>query len=434
MMKNKSIFLKSTLILLFGSLVTKSLGFIIRVVFTRMIGEGAISLYGIIMPTYSLVISLTQLGLPVAVSTLVARETKSGRKIVYSILPIIIILNLIMILLLVFGAKYISNNLLNVETAYYPIICIAAVLPFISVSSILRGYFFGKQKMLPHTMSNIIEQLTRLIVMVVFLPKFIADGDTKAVCAFILLSIISEFVSIIVFLLYLPKGFKIHIKDLKPDLSTTREVLSLCLPTVGGRLFGNLAYFFEPVILIYILKTVGYSVEYITNQYGVYNAYVIPLLVIPSFIIQSISTALVPEISKSYQTRNIKNIRRKLKKSLLVCLLLGVICNTFVFIFARPLLRLVYNTQSGLNYVRTLALFFILYNFEGPLASSLQALGKSNLAFRSTTIGIIIKLIVMSLISFMRVGIYGLIISEIVNIIFVVLLDYIFLNKEIQKI
>lgn len=429
----KSLFFKSAFILLIGSLVTRTLGFLIRIIFTRIIGSAGINLYSLVMPTYSLVISLTQLGLPMAISTIVARGTKSGKKIVISVVPIILLLNISMMIGIIFSAKFIACTLLDEPLAVYPIMAMAFILPFISVSSILRGYFFGKQKMMPHTISNIIEQIARFIIIILFLPKIVEISPVYGVSAFILLSIISEFISIVVFLFYLPKNFTIEKKDLKPDLKTTREVMSLSLPTVGGRIIGNVAYFFEPIILTYVMKAVGYSNSFIVSEYGIYNAYVIPLLVIPSFIVQAISTALIPEISRSFEKRDSKNIHKRLKQSLVLCLILGLVTNVFVFLFPEFLLRVVYDTSSGIDYIRILAIFFILYNFEGPLSSTLQALGKTKEAFRATTIGVLIKTVSIAVFSLFKIGLYGLVIGEILDILFVVGINYKNIKKVLKK-
>lgn len=429
-MKEKSLFFKSAFILLIGSLVTRVLGFFIRIVFTRIIGSDGINLYSLVMPTYSLVIALTQLGLPVAISTVVARGEKRGKKIITSIVPIVLILNILMMTIIIFSSRFIATTLLDNADATYPIMAMSLILPFISISSILRGYFFGRQKMMPHTMSNIIEQITRLAIMLIFLPKLITKGAVYAISGFILLSIISETVSIIIFLLYLPKGFTISKKDLKPDLKTTKEITDLCIPTVGGRIIGNIAYFFEPVILTYVLKLVGYSNYFIISEYGIYNAYVLPMLMIPSFIIQAVSTALIPEISKSYAKKDIKMVKKRLKQSILLTLILGIITNTLVFLNPEFLLNLVYKTNNGGNYIRILAFFFILYNLEGPLSSTLQALGKTKLAFRATTVGVLVKTISIALFSLLNIGLYGLVIGEILDIMCIVLINY----RNIKKV
>lgn len=428
----KNLFFKSAFILLVGSMATKVLGFLIRIIFTRIIGQKGISLYSLVMPTYSLLIALTGLGLPMAISTLVARGSTRGKKVFFSVLPITIILNLCMMIIIIFSSNFIASTLLDEPSAKYPIMSMAFILPFISISSILRGYFFGKQKMFPHTMSNIIEQIARLLIIVLFLPKLAALGPIYGVSGFILLSIISEVISIIIFLLFLPKNFSIQMSDVLPDLATTREILNLAIPTVGGRIFGNIAYFFEPIILTYALKFVSYTNEFITSEYGIYNAYVIPLLVIPSFIVQAISTALVPEVSRAYAKDDYKIIRRRLKQSLLISLFLGLITNTFVFLFPEFLLKMIYNTTAGVTYIKVLAPIFIIYNLEGPLSSTLQALGSTGAAFRTTMVGVTIKTICLALLSFTKIGLYGLVIGEILDILAVVSLN-IYKLKKILK-
>lgn len=426
----KSLFFKSTLILLVGSILTRALGFLIRIVFTRIIGSDGINLYSLIMPTYSLVIALTQLGLPMAISTIVARGTKRGKKILFSVVPIVLILNLSMMIILLFSAKFIASVLLDNPSATIPIMSMAFILPFISISSILRGYFFGKQKMLPHTVSNVLEQMARLIIIVLFLPKLARLGAVYGVCGFILLSIISEFLSIVIFLFYAPKNFTITKSDFKPDLETAKEVLGLCLPTVGGRLFGNITYFFEPVILTYILKLVGYNSDFIVGEYGIYNAYVIPLLIMPAFVVQAISTALIPEISKSYEKNDFQTVRKRLKQSLVLTFVLGTVTNVFVFLFPEMLLNVLYGTSEGIAYIKILAFAFILYNLEGPLSSTLQAIGETGLAFKATTIGACIKTVSLALFSLLRIGLYGLVIGEILDIVFVVIFNV----KNIKKL
>ena len=135
-MKNK--FLKSTFILLIGGIITKILAFVIRIYFTRVIGKG-IEIYSLIMPTYSMLITITQLGFPLAISTIVAKEVKRGKRIASSIIPVSILLNLILILILLFSSKFLAINLLHNKDAYYPLIAIGLVLPFISLASTSYG-------------------------------------------------------------------------------------------------------------------------------------------------------------------------------------------------------------------------------------------------------------------------------------------------------
>ena len=401
-MKNK--FIKSTLILIIGALFTKLLGFIIRIVFTRSVSQDVINLYSIIMPTYSLLITLAQLGLPLAISNVIAKEKNNSKKVLFSIIPVSLIINIILITIIFLIAPFISNTLLHNKDTYYPIISIAFILPFISLSSIIRGYFFGKQKMMPHTISNIIEQLFRLILIIIILPHILKYGTVFTVTIYILLNIISEIISIIIFLIFAPKNFIIKRNDLYPDITLIKDILSIAIPTTSSRIIGNIGYFFEPIILTYTLSLIGYSNKFILNEYGIYNAYVLPMLTIPSFFILALNTSLVPEISKNKNNKLI--IIKRLKQSILFSLLIGIISNTIVFLYTKEILNIVFKTSKGINYIKFLAPFFIMLYLEGPLSSILQALNYAKYTMNVTIITTIIKLITLFIFSLLHIGLH----------------------------
>ena len=425
-MKNK--FFKSTLILMIGSLLTKLLGFIIKIIFTRTVSQDDINLHSIIMPTYSLLITLASLGLPLAISNLIAENKKSSKSILFSIIPTSLIINLVLIIIIFISAPFIANNLLNHPEAYYPIISIAFVLPFVSLSSIIRGYFFGKQKMLPHSISNIIEQVFRLLIIIILLPKLLKYGTVVTVSAYILFNILSEIISIIVFLFFAPKNFCIKKEDLKPDINVVKDVLSIAIPTTSSRIIGNIGYFFEPIILTLALSLVGYSNNFILTEYGIYNAYVLSLLTIPSFFIIALNTSLVPEISKNKDNK--KMIIRRLKQSIILSLIIGIISNVFVYVFTEELLMIIFKTTNGVEYIKFLAPFFVFLYLEGPLSSCLQALNYAKYTMKVTIITSIIKIVSLFFFSLLRIGFYGLLISEVINIFLVVYLN----AKKIVKI
>ena len=415
-MKNK--FIKSTLILIIGALFTKILGFIIKIIFTRTVTTEAINLYSIILPTYSLLTTIAQLSFPLAISNLIAENKKNSKKILFSIIPISLLINIILIIIIFLIAPIISNNLLNNKETYYPIISIAFILPFVSLSSIIRGYFFGKQKMFPHTLSNIIEQLFRLLLIILVIPKILKYGTVLTVSIYILLNILSEIISIIVFLIFAPKNFVINKKDLVPDIKIVKDILGIAIPTTSSRIIGNIGYFFEPIILTLTLTKIGYSNQYVLNEYGIYNAYVLPLLTIPSFFILALNTSLIPEISKYRNNKTI--IKKRLKQSIIFTFILGLVSNTIVYIFTGELLKIVFNTDKGIDYIRFLAPFFVFLYLEGPLSSTLQALNYAKYTMKVTIITTIIKIITLFIFSLMHIGLYGLIISEIINIFLVI--------------
>lgn len=428
-MKNK--FLQATFILMIGGLITKLLGFAIRIIYTRMVGSDAINLYSLVMPTYSLLLTIATLSLPVVISKLISEQKTKSIKIISSATIITLILNSIVIILIYFTKDFIAGTLLNDKRASVLLMSMALTFPFVSISSILKGYFYGKQKMIPHTISNIIEQIVRVILIFLIIPTLVNKGIVYSVMGLILISIASELASILTFLFFLPKKFKIAKNDLKPDRKTAKEILSISVPTVSGRLIGNIGFFFEPILLTNILLFAGYSMDFILNEYGAYNAYTISLLAMPSFFISAISSSLLPEISKYFYHKNIEMVKRRLKQAVILSFIVGGIASAFIYLFRVPLLSSLYNTTKGSEYIEILAPFFVLFYLEGPLQSVLQAIGKAKTSMFITMAAVTVKLVTMSVLSLCHIGMYSLVIAEIIDIFIIVILCVKAIRKEL---
>ncbi len=426
----KNLFIKSTLILILSGFLTKILGFIIKVIYTRIIGEYGISLYSIAVPTYSLLLTIATLAIPISISKLVSENKGRSIRILTSAAFLIISINLVLVFVIFLTKDFLSVNLLKEPKASPIIMAFALTLPFVSISSVLKGYFAGKQNMVPHATSNIIEQIVRLIIILVVLPILKKKSDMLAILGLILLTIISEISSIIVFLFFLPKKINFNTKIL-PSKKITKDILDISIPTVSGRIIGNIGYFFEPIILTNLLLFSGYNNSYILSEYGAYNAYSLALLTMPSFFIGAIATSLLPEISKFNGNNNLKMVKRRIHQSIIFSLIIGIFFSLLIFIFRDKLLFSLYNTTKGSDYIKVLAPFFVLFYLEGVLTSSLQALGYAKVTMNITLYGVIIKLFIMAILSLCHIGIYSLVIAEIINIFFVVFFNFKHLKKYI---
>lgn len=429
-MKNK--FLKSTIILLVGGFITKIIGLIIKVITTRTIGIEGISLLSLINPTYSLLISLANFNILVSTSKRISSNI-SPKKVIINSCYIMFFLNVFLISFMLLTTRFISTTLLQSEKAYYPLIACTISLPFISLGYIVKGYFYGKQNVAPHMISNTLEQTLRLFMISCILPKIIPYGNVVTITILILLNVLSESFSVIVLLLFIPKKAKIHREDLKFDQSESKEILNISVPSISGRLLGNVGFFLEPIILTRVLTFTGSTLTYITTEYGIYNAYVIGTLLFPSFIISAISNALLPEISKHQANNNHELIKKRIKESLAYSLIIGLICTILVFCSAKPLLNLLYKTNEGVTYIKILAPFFILYYLEGPLCSILTGLDKVKTCTVISTTGIAIKLLTMIILGLLNFRIYSLIIAEMIDIIYVTSLNYLAVKKSLSK-
>lgn len=415
-------FLTSTFILILSGMATKVLGLIIKIIFTRIVGTTTISLYTIVMPTYSLILTISTLAMPTTISKLIAQ--KNDTKVLNTATIIILFINAIIIIAMFIFSPFIANNLLKEPDAHPLLIAMSFTLPFASIACILKGYYYGKQQMIPHVVSNTVEQIIRLILVITIMPKLIKISYVHAATGLILTSFFTELASVLVFLGFMKKNDIINIAKIRYESKDAKDILSLSVPSVASRIIGNICYFFEPIILTNCLLKTGFSNNYILMQYGAYNAYAISTLTIPSFFITAIASALIPEISKFLEQRNYYLVKKRLRQAFTFTFIIGLTFTFIIFIFRNELLMFLYNTTLGTDFIRLLAPFFILFYLEAIFASFMQAIGKSKITFKITIITSIIKLVTIYLLSLLRIGIYSLLLSEIINILLVVLLNF----------
>ncbi len=429
-MKNK--FLKSTLILLIGGCITKVIGLLIKVITTRTIGIDGVALLSLINPTYSLLLSLANFNILVSTSKRISAKANT-RKVLVNSCYIMFVLNVILILFMFMTSRFLSVTLLKSKEAYYPLLACTLSLPFVSLGYIVKGYFYGKQNVTPHMISNVLEQALRLTIIAFILPYIIPYGKVITITVLMLLNIVSESFSIIMLLIFIPKHKMIRKEDIKFDRDETHELLAISVPSVSGRLLGNVGFFLEPIVLNRVLLVTGCSIEYITREYGVYNAYVIGTLLFPSFIISAISNALLPEISKHFAERNMKMVKSRIRQALLISLSFGIVCTIGIYFTSEFLLKLLYDTTEGVQYIKILAPFFVLFYLESPLCSILTGIDKVKTCTIISTTGIVLKLGVMIFFGLKGFKIYSLIIAEIVDIVYVTLANVIALKKELSS-
>lgn len=431
MKKNK--FIKSTLILILGGFITKLLGMAIKIVMTRIVGTEGIGLYMLINPTFILFIAICVLGMPTAISKLVSEDKRNNKKLVFSSIFTTILIDIILMLIILFSAKYIANNLLHEPRAYYPIISIGFVLPFISISSVLRGYFFGRQKTLPHVISNITEDITRLISIILFTPIFLIKGLEFAVSFLVLSNIISELTSILILFFFLPKNFKLSKNDITPSLNNVKALMDISIPATASRLISCIGMFLEPIIITYFLIKSGYTNEYIIKEYGILNGYVMPLILLPSFFTSAISQALLPVVSNYWSNNKKDLVKKRINQSIFFSLIIGIPATIIFTIIPQIPLNLIYNTNEGINYIKFLAPICLLHYIQAPLTSTMQAIGESKKAMKGTFLGTIIRTISLIILCNMNIGIWALIIASSINIIFVTFQHIIEVKKKIKS-
>ncbi len=416
-MKEK--FIKSTIILIIGGIITKILGMLYKIILTRYLSTEGIGLYMMILPTFILFINISSFGFPIALSKMISEDDKNNKRLLSTSIFSVLLINIFLIMIILIISRPLSIHFLHNSNCIYPIMATSLVIPFTSIEGIIKSYFFGKQKMLPSVLSNVFEDISKILIIIILLPHFKSYSISYVVTFIILMSVLSEIISILTLIIFLPKKTKITKKDLRPSKVYLKSSLSIGVPTTLSKLVGSITYFLEPIILTSTLIYVGYSNNYIIREYGILSGYSIPIILLPNFFSIAISQALLPVISKEYKKKNIKEVKRKIKQGIFYSLIIGIPFTICLILFPNIFLKLIYNTNKGISYIRFLAPICLLQYIQAPLSTSLDAMGLSNKNFYANLLGSIIRIIFLPLLSLLKIGLWGLVISTSINIIVV---------------
>ncbi|MFD2630956.1 stage V sporulation protein B [Oceanobacillus kapialis] len=439
----KQTFLQGTLILILAGMITRFLGFINRIVVARLMGEEGVGLYMMALPTLFMVMTLTQLGLPVAISKRVAEaEAKNDPQKVKRILIVSIIATSITSIVftvgLMFAAPFVASSLLTDERTLYPLLAISPILPIVAVSSVLRGYFQGKQNMKPQSYAQVIEQIVRITCVAFFVKLLLPYGVEFAAAGAMISVILGEFISLLYMLYVFKRKKKVKIRTnffsyLKSSKSTVKELFSIALPSTGSRMIGSFTNFLEPILVAQSLAIAGISSSLATKQYGELTGYIFPLLFLPTFITHSLSIALVPSISEAEANLNKNLVHYRIHQSIRLSFASGAIATVVLCLFSSPILTYMYGTDKASSLLVLMAPFFILLYVQSPLQAALQALDLAKPAMWNSLIGAICKLTVLFLLaSNPSFGIHGVAIAMSVGVVLVTLLHFAALQKAIQ--
>lgn len=428
-----NLLIKNIFILLVSGVLTKIFGMISKILYTRIAGIKIISLYTLIVPTLMLIISITQFSFPISISKLSAEGKYKDKKLLSNAYFIGIIINIISFITIILLSKTVANLLHN-KSLYIPILSISFIIFFTTTSSIQRGFLHGKEDMLPTAASNVIEEIVKILLIIIVFPIVVLKGNIASVTFLILFNIIIELVSISIMSNVIERKYLKQDKSkYSIDKTIIKDILKISVPTTMTRLISGIGFFLEPIILTNILLKTGYNLNYITLEYGIINSYVIPLLSLPTFFSSIIASALLPNLTKIYKDKKINNFNNKLFKLMSLSLVIGLICLIFILAFPKQILNIIYSVNLGINYIYLIGPFFLIIYMQPALAAAMQAMNKTDKLFKISVISIIIKYIVLTITGLLGFGINCLIFSMITGIIITTLLVLITVLKEINK-
>jgi stage V sporulation protein B len=436
---SKQSFIKGTMILLAAGVMNRILGFIPRITLPRVIGAEGVGLYQMGWPFLIVILTFITGGIPMAVAKLIAEaEAERNETRIRSILKISLSLSVglgvFFTLICLLASTWITEHLLTDSRVYVTFLSMSPIILIVAVSSVLRGYFQGRQNMIPTATSQIVETLIRIVMVLVFAYFMLPYGIQYAAAGAMIGVTIGELGGmLILWLHYVSSQNKssgrakalIGSSKTKGRLSNLRRILRISIPVTASKLVGASSYLLESILITQSLAIAGISTALATAQYGALQGMVIPILTLPSALTFSLSVSLVPSLSEAAARKDMKTIHQRLLQSLRLALITGAPCAMLMFVLAEPLCMYMYN-QPGvgvmLKMMAPVALFIYL---QAPLQATLQALDKPGAALINTLIGSTVKLLmIVWLASKPEMGILGAILAINVNIALTTLLHW----------
>lgn len=425
------------MILLAAGIINRILGFIPRIVLPRVIGAEGVGLYQQGYPFFIVIVTLITGGIPLAIAKLVAEaeshgDVKTSEKILKTSLFFTLTAGAIFTALCLLFAPFVTSRILTDERVYYTFVSMTPMILIVAVSSVYRGYFQGKQNMIPSASSSIAETLMRILCVLWFSYLLLPKGIEYAAAGAMLGAVAGELIGMFVLLWQHERNRKTGVlmpapvqpsKTLAEGRSIFKRIMSISIPVTAGRLVGSISYLLETIVTAQSLALAGFTKAIATAQYGAMQGMVIPLLLLPGALTSSLATSLVPSLSEAAARKDYKTIHKRMHQSLRLALVTGGPFAVIMYVLAEPLCLLLYNNSSISDMLRTMSPFALFIYTQAPLQAALQALERPGKALFNTMLGAIIKIsLILYLASKPEYGIYGAIIAICINALVVTLL------------
>ena len=403
-------------------------------------GDIGLGIYHMVFNFLMICIALTTTGIPTALSCLVAKESalknkKDANIFFISTLYISFFISLLISLFVSFNSTYLSFKLLHDKYLNLFILSICPAIVIITISNVLRGYFYGIKKVMVPAVGQVIEQITR-ILFVFLLTMYISDK--AMICYVTLLGIsIGEATNVIYMSICLYKesslynNFTIRLKDF---YYSSMETLKMALPITCNRMSSVVLQSVSSMIVPSRLVLSGISYTQSIGLYGVICGMVMPFIYLPFTIGSALVVNLIPSISQEVALNKIKNVKIKIYYAVILTVGVGIISSLFFYFFGEELCLIVFNNKTAGIYLKTMFLAPLFLSLNQTLSGILHSIRKEVISSINTIVGMIIQVIaIYFLLPIPSLNMYAYIYAITATAIFTTILHSIVLIKALKK-
>ncbi|MBE5967773.1 MAG: polysaccharide biosynthesis protein [Lachnospiraceae bacterium] len=468
--KRNNHFLVQGSILAAASLIVRMIGLLYRIPLTHIIGDEGMGIYTHAYALYNLALILSSYSVPLAVSKLVAtrtafKEHRNAYRIFLCAMVFSIAVGLIATLIIFFGADFFAVVISNNPKVALPLRILAPTILVFSIMGVFRGFYQGKNTMIPTAISQILEQIVNAVVSIVasylLMKNYSASVNVAAYGAAggTLGTFIGAFVGLLflvfVFVIYKP----VLNKQMRKDSESTREsyksiykliiitilpvVLSQTVYHVSGvidnSMFGHLMEGKEIALFDYeVLKnseTGLYSKDNTLTLIGIYGSKYLTLSNVPVAIASAIAAAIVTSISAAHAKGYVEEIRNKVSAAIKFNMIIAIPSAVGMGVLASPILRLLFRDsyQLSANFMRLGSIAIVFYALSTVSTSILQGIGKLKIPVINSAISLGIHVVLIYvLLEFTPLSTYALVIGNVIFALVVSILNWFSLEKYLN--
>ena len=437
-MKKQSL-VKGSLILVFASILAKILGIFFRWPLIMLIGDEGLGYYQMTYPLYMLFIAIST-GVPIAVSKLISEKIALGKReevfqVIKEALKVMILLGLGTTIFLGGFGKHIIHLLKWDEKAYYSILGVCLAPLFIGFMTPLRGFFQGMQNMTPTGVSQVIEQIGRVVFGVGLAFLLFPQGIEKAAGG----ASFGAAAGALLGALYLwPKYIKVkkenNIRKVKGSDKIFNEIIKVALPISVGAAVGSIMGVIDSILVPQKLLQSGMSTQNATILYAQLTGKAAIFTNIPMTLTAALSASIIPIISELYVLKNKKQLENKINMSIKLSMLVALPCFLGLFFMAGPIMKLIFPGKSeGFTILKYLAISVPFLVTTNITTSILQGTRYYYRPIFNLFIGCIIKVILTTiLVPIPNINIYGAVIATIGAYFVVAILNVTYMIKKLK--
>lgn len=458
-------------ILAAASLIVRMIGLIYRIPMTRIIGDEGMGLYTIAYEIYGLALILSSYSLPIAVSKLISaknikREYKNSYRIFICAMGFALVVGLVSTLVLFFGANFFATVVNNDPKAILPIRVLAPTLFVFSIMGVLRGFYQGKNTMIPTAVSQIIEQIVNAFVSILgayfFMKSFSAStniaayGAAGATLGTLIGAIAGLLFLVFVYILYRPVLNRQIKKDRSTYLDSYKDIYKMIIITISPIILSQTVYHISGVIdnalfgnimaskeVAYFDNTVFnntnpaslYSLENIRVLLGIYNNKYRTLTNIPVAIASAIGAAIITSIAAAKAKGMDAVIRNRTHIAIKFNMIIAIPAAVGMGVLAYPILNMLFPgaNQLDANYLKLGSIAIVFFSYSTVTTSILQGVNKLRIPVINAAISLGFHvLLVFFLLKFTSLSGYVLVIGNVTFALLVCILNWVALERYIE--